>query len=176
MVTVKPSWPALLAQSGLTSSTDAMKTPAAVAGPNTANKRRASQARVYVDGERLQPVKPRKKQSKSMKNILLVHSDQESIEKNSQVADLLFKKGIKSSEAGSVQFPALIAVAKKLASSDGLVGRRKVIHYEHGPHALDDPDYRVYETNDIDPHLKLQDFDESRDKHYVCAGSVGANY
>ena len=52
------------------------------------------------------------------------------------------------------------------------IKRRKVIHLHAETHRLDDPDYRVVATNDVEEQFRMEDFDEATDQHYVCKPSA----
>ena len=52
------------------------------------------------------------------------------------------------------------------------IERRKIIHLHPETHSLDDPDYRVVASNDIQEEFMMEDFDEETDQHYVCRHST----
>ena len=53
------------------------------------------------------------------------------------------------------------------------IDRRKVIHLHAETHRLDDPDYVVVATNDVEEEFRMDDFDEATNQHYVCKSSHG---
>ena len=55
------------------------------------------------------------------------------------------------------------------------IERRRVIHLHAETHQLDDPDYRVIATNDVEDMFKMKDFNEATDQHYVCKRSAAVD-
>ena len=62
-------------------------------------------------------------------------------------------------------------IKKKKNAVNQNIERRKVIHLHPEEHDLNDPDYRVIATNDVDDEFKMKDFDEEVCQHYICVPS-----
>ena len=66
-------------------------------------------------------------------------------------------------------------IKKKKSVLNPNISRRKVIHLHPEVHNLDDPDYRIIATNDVDEMFKMEDFDADSDQHFVCTPSAAVN-
>ena len=95
---------------------------------------------------------------------------------NTQAKDALEKK--KKAKLGKIYVDGETLepiIKKKKSVLNPNIKRRKVIHLHPEPHRLDDPDYRVVATNDVEEKFRMTDFNEVTDQHYVCKPSAAVD-
>merc|ERR1719470_192856 len=89
---------------------------------------------------------------------------------NAQAKDNLKKK--EKAKPGKIYVDGETLTKKKKNVLNPNIERRKVIHLHAETHRLDDPDYRVVATNDVEEEFRMEDFDEATDQHYLCKPSA----
>ena len=98
---------------------------------------------------------------------------------NMQAKDALkHKKKAKKDKIGKIYVDGETLepiIKRKKSVLNPNIKRRKVIHLHPETHRLDDPDYRVIATNDVEEMFKLEDFNEATDQHYVCKPSAAVD-